>query len=74
MCTSYVFVTMFMYSLYSYLDYVFTMLVLGLYIQYVGTSFMYAVCWYNINQSSPRFTYILINHHQDLHMIYLIVT
>jgi len=43
MCTSYVFLTMFMYSLYSYLVYVFIIFVLGLCIHYVGTWFMYAV-------------------------------
>ena len=64
---------MFMYSLYSYLDYVFTMLVLGLYIQYVGTSFMYAVCWYNINQSSPRFTYDVLDPNIDTNSCILLI-
>jgi len=71
-------VTMFMYSLYLYLVYVFTIFVLGLCIKYVGTWFMYAVCWYNFTKllyfpPNENF-HILINHHQDLHMMYLILT
>jgi len=56
--------------------YVFTIFVLGLCIHYVGTWFMYSLCWYLIyvfsmlvlNLCMQYVGTILINHHQDLHI------
>jgi len=70
--------TWFMYSVCWYLVYVFSMLVLFHCIQYVGTWFMYSVCWYIFTELlylAPNENFhILINNHQDLHMMYFILT